>query len=296
MSEVGNVPVPKMKMSIDEYRAKFCEGKLLGRGNFGAVFETVDKKKRGYAVKRVMRDRKGLEMYELGILSELIGCPYITRVWWYVVEDPVDGMFLLVMDLCTCNLSEYAKNNQMSKLNTYRIFLGVARGLSFIHDKNIVHRDMKPANVLLLIKHGNIFVKICDFGGSVKKGEPLFDRVGTTFYLAPEIIKGKGYDEKVDIWSFAVTMHVVSVGGDKLFQVTALPSQPTLRYIQLVEKIISFRYPLDREGDLVKDPAHSDALEVLFPVMQLALNDNPLDRPSAPELAVLLSEMREKTQ
>ena len=89
--------------------------------------------------------------------------------------------------------------------------------LNYMHKQNIVHRDMKPENVLLESKDpGNWHVKITDFGFS-KCYDPmeggLQETLGSPLYMAPEIVKKLPYDYKVDIWSLGVMIYIILSGN-----------------------------------------------------------------------------------
>jgi NIMA (never in mitosis gene a)-related kinase 1/4/5 len=73
-----------------------------------------------------------------------------------------------------------------------------------IHDKKIIHRDIKSQNVFLT-KSG--LAKIGDFGVSTQTNTCANTIVGTPFYLSPEIINGAKYDSKTDIWSLGVLLY-----------------------------------------------------------------------------------------
>lgn len=88
----------------------------------------------------------------------------------------------------------------------------MAAGLSYLHSREIVHLDIKPSN-LLFDEYNRL--KIADFGLSqnVKYGEKIEKFHGTTFYMAPEIIKKKKFDPyKANSWSFGVTLYQLAAG------------------------------------------------------------------------------------
>ena len=82
-----------------------------------------------------------------------------------------------------------------------------ALALGFLHKNNLIYRDLKPENILL-DKEGH--VKLTDFGLSKvllsKRNARAYTICGTPQYIAPEIIKSKGYDKTVDWWSLGVLM------------------------------------------------------------------------------------------
>uniref|UniRef100_A0A674C2H9 Serine/threonine-protein kinase n=1 Tax=Salmo trutta TaxID=8032 RepID=A0A674C2H9_SALTR len=82
--------------------------------------------------------------------------------------------------------------------------------LRHLHFKNIVHCDLKPENVLLASAEPFPQVKLCDFGFARIIGEKSFRRsvVGTPAYLAPEVLRSKGYNRSLDMWSVGVIVYV----------------------------------------------------------------------------------------
>lgn len=110
-------------------------------------------------------------------------------------------------------LTYVKKRNKLSENVAKYIFRQIILSLEFTHQQNIIHRDIKLDNILLDI-HGNI--KICDFGVSkyIKtKKEIMYDQCGTPAYIAPEILKGQGYEgQPVDIWSSGVVLYAMLSG------------------------------------------------------------------------------------
>jgi serine/threonine protein kinase len=113
---------------------------------------------------------------------------------------------VIEMEFCTSSLSNVIK--QISKpfhvAQTKKMIRSIALGLKYLHDHDIIHRDIKPGNIFI---DENCIVKLGDFGSSriitnYNNGN-LTPLVGTKWYKAPEIIFGnKIYDKTADIWSF----------------------------------------------------------------------------------------------
>uniref|UniRef100_A0A8C1Z568 protein kinase C n=1 Tax=Cyprinus carpio TaxID=7962 RepID=A0A8C1Z568_CYPCA len=99
---------------------------------------------------------------------------------------------------------------QESQLRNEVAILQILIALRHLHFKNIVHCDLKPENVLLASADSFPQVKLCDFGFARIIGEKSFRRsvVGTPAYLAPEVLRNKGYNRSLDMWSVGVIVYV----------------------------------------------------------------------------------------
>uniref|UniRef100_A0A8B9GIR2 Serine/threonine-protein kinase n=1 Tax=Amazona collaria TaxID=241587 RepID=A0A8B9GIR2_9PSIT len=99
---------------------------------------------------------------------------------------------------------------QESQLRNEVAILQILVALRNLHFKNIVHCDLKPENVLLASAEPFPQVKLCDFGFARIIGEKSFRRsvVGTPAYLAPEVLRSKGYNRSLDMWSVGVIVYV----------------------------------------------------------------------------------------
>jgi serine/threonine protein kinase len=127
------------------------------------------------------------------------------------------------------------------------ILFGVAVGVRTLHDRRVMHRDLKPGNVLL---DGNHEPKLSDFGCSKTAPvgatqENTADGIGTASYLAPEVINGEPHDFGVDVFSFGMTMYAVLAGRDPF---------PGLQPFPVMRRIVDGKrpdFPADTPAPLV---------------------------------------------
>ena len=137
----------------------------------------------------------------------------------YIVSEFLQGgdMFFH-MHHSTINLTE-------STVKFYIIELILA--LEFLHENNVIYRDLKPENILMDTE-GHI--KISDFGLSKKLENPkdkAYTLCGTLQYLAPEILKNKGYDKSVDFWSLGCIYYEM-LTGKKPFNIQGNKINPNI--------------------------------------------------------------------
>jgi len=100
--------------------------------------------------------------------------------------------------------------------------------LNYFHQLNIVHRDLKLANIMLYSSDlENLELKIADFGFATffDPAEGLDFQLGSPFFMAPEVLNGQMYSEKIDVWSVGIITHVLLTGekpfgGDTISQIT----------------------------------------------------------------------------
>jgi len=195
------------------YRA----GKMLGRGAFGKVNLGMHKLTRKLvAIKSINKEylseekQRNKVMHEVGILLRL---RHESVVKLYETFE-TGRHIMLVMELCAGGdlLNFVRKRKKLTEETAKILFKQIIDGLGYIHSKQIIHRDIKLDNILL---DGKGLVKIADFGVSklVQKGETMREHSGTPAYIAPEIIKDKGYKGfKADLWSAGVVLFALLYG------------------------------------------------------------------------------------
>jgi len=155
-------------------------------------------------------DRMRYEIETLKICQH----PNIMRL--FDIFENSDYIYLVLEYLSGGNLFEYLKEKGyiIPESTACRYIYSIAKALQYMHTYGIVHRDIKPDNVVLVSSTDKSDVKIVDFGLSkiFGPGELSDDSVGTLVYAAPEILLGKKYDNKVDIWSLGIVTYFLLVG------------------------------------------------------------------------------------
>lgn len=123
---------------------------------------------------------------------------------------PARACCVVVEFLSGGTLKKYLIKNRKKKLtykNVIQLALDLSRGLSYLHSRKIVHRDVKTENMLL--DYPNRTLKIADFGvARVEAQNPkdMTGETGTLGYMAPEVLDGKPYNRKCDVYSFGICL------------------------------------------------------------------------------------------
>uniref|UniRef100_A0A8C9WU44 Serine/threonine-protein kinase n=1 Tax=Scleropages formosus TaxID=113540 RepID=A0A8C9WU44_SCLFO len=188
---------------------------VLGSGQFGIVYGGKHRKTgRDVAIKVIDKMRFPTKQEsqlrnEVAILQNLhhpgivnLECMFETPERVFVVMEKLHG------DMLEMILS--SEKSKLPERITKFLVTQILVALRHLHFKNIVHCDLKPENVLLASAEPFPQVKLCDFGFARIIGEKSFRRsvVGTPAYLAPEVLRSKGYNRSLDMWSVGVIVYV----------------------------------------------------------------------------------------
>jgi len=231
---------------------------LVGQGCFGKVYkgrrrhsgQIVAMKfisKRG----KPEKDQQQLRL-EIGILQRLEHDNIIRLLDWF--ETNTD--FVVVTQFANGELFEiFQDDKRLPEAEVSNIARQLVKALNYLHSQKVIHRDMKPQNVLI---GSNGTVKLCDFGFARAMSSDttvLTSIKGTPLYMAPELVQERPYDGSVDLWSLGVICYELFVGQppfytNSLVSLVRLIVQKPVRYPESMTE--TFRSFL--QGLLQKDP------------------------------------------
>ena len=205
---------------FDKYEMK----QLIGHGGYSRVFEVIEhksidgsekKSEQKYALKII--DRQFIQdqshsqqplLNEYNILRKLnhrnvihLHDVFLTHSFFYLVFELIEGGDLYKL---------ITNKGQLNELECRNIIKQMLHGLQYLHQNNIIHRDLKLENILLT-RSGE--VKITDFGLSKNLAKDIArTQCGTAIYASPEVLKGQRQTEKSDVWSVGVILYTLAGG------------------------------------------------------------------------------------
>ena len=193
----------------------------IGQGASGRVFEGVDRVHGDHVAIKILRsdlddDAQLVQRFvnERRTLTEL-DHPRIIAVRDLIVDQ---GMLGIVMELATGPTlgAQLAASGPMAPAAALAVVRQVAEALSYAHGRGVVHRDIKPDNIILTNLDGadDPEVKVADFGIAKILGESstATHLVGTAHYLAPELVRGNVLSPSVDVYALGVTLYQMVSG------------------------------------------------------------------------------------
>lgn len=189
----------------------------LSEGAMGTVYRAQDVASPGVvAVKMVKPSDQDAILANRRFLREAeairkIDHPNVVRLFEVVRRGDVN--FLVMEYVKGCSLRTLLRRERLATAEVVRILCEVTDGLRAAHERGVIHRDVKPENIIVT-ETG--LCKLLDFGvarlGSASTGVGNRRIVGTLPYIAPEQLTGKTVDERVDIYSVGVLLFEMLVG------------------------------------------------------------------------------------
>jgi len=194
------------------------EKKKLGSGAFGSVTKV---KNRATGLVRAMKNIRKPMVKNIEVIWKEVAFmrrldhPNIIKV--YDTFEDARSVYL-IMEIATGGelFDRIISDGAFVERQAATVMQHILRGLFYMHSKKICHRDLKPENFLLTSKEpvDKTGLKIIDFGIAhdfPEPGETLKSRVGSSYYVAPEVLQAK-YNESADMWSYGVITYLVLSG------------------------------------------------------------------------------------
>ena len=186
--------------------------KRIGEGAEATVFEaTKDGSTESIALKRFKKDKRMKDEIPKEVeIARLLHHPNCLAV--YDAFKSQAGDYYVSMPIARFGALNSSHRPELTIMEGVRFLVQMGSALAHMHSNNIVHRDIKPQNVLIF----DFGYSLCDFSVSTKLQKPdedLSGEIGTSFFMAPQVANQENYKPKpADMWSLGVTIYVLLYG------------------------------------------------------------------------------------
>ncbi|BBN12355.1 hypothetical protein MPTK1_5g19420 [Marchantia polymorpha subsp. ruderalis] len=232
-------------------KEKYHKVEKVGEGRFGVVYKALNTRtKELVAMKRIRGEmlpaKSGMPSFVMRELSALQGLKHSNVVPLYDVFYRENQLYL-IFEYMDCDLAGYMKThfNYLTPLEIKLFMYQILLGISYCHQHNVMHRDLKPQN--LLIDKSTLKLKIADFGLSRHYHFPankntlkaFSHEVVSLWYRPPEILLGTtDYSTRIDIWSAGCIFAEMALG------------RPLFQAMSEIEQIMKIFYIMGTPNEL----------------------------------------------
>lgn len=283
--EIGNVVA-------ERYEVK----DFVGEGGMQYVYHAFDKiLQRDVALKTPKVESAEKRFHRSAVVSAMVNHPNVAKTLDYFEEE--DGRDYLVeelilgLDLDKAILSE---SKFLDPFLASKLLHHLSKGLSASHHAGVIHRDLKPTNIMVTGGFQLSSIKITDFGIAKMAGDEIADAaeggedtistsktaVGALPYMAPEAINTpRDVSIKVDIWSLGAMMYELLTGN-----------KPFGTGLKAVHSIIEAKIP-EYPNFITKNPQFGGLSNELIEIVNSCLQKLPDDRPTADKLVAMCGDL-----
>eukprot|EP00049_Salpingoeca_infusionum_P008270 m.134881 g.134881 ORF g.134881 m.134881 type:complete len:495 (+) comp13966_c0_seq3:609-2093(+) len=199
----------------DRYRVE----QIMGKGSFGQVVKATDLTDNSPCAVKIIKNKAAffkqaqVEIQLLQMLNRADPEDQFSIVR-YFRNFTYRNHLCLVFELLASDLYELIRRTHHKgvSLRLVRKFsIQILRAVDFLAKNKIIHCDLKPENILLE-DHKRSAIKVVDFGSSCTVGKTVYHYIQSRFYRSPEVMLGRKYDEKIDMWSVGCIMVELLMG------------------------------------------------------------------------------------
>lgn len=177
----------------------------IGKGGFGSVYKG-EYFGTPVAIKRIVEEDPDGLLYLEREVNVLKGMRHPNIVQFIGISLHESGLHICTEYVKNGNLRTFLKDHSVEMPWTLRVLIAhdVACAMAYLHSRNVIHRDLKSKNLLV---GDNWKIKVCDFGfaRTAAANRPM-TLCGTDDWMAPEVILGLQYDNKIDVFSYGVVL------------------------------------------------------------------------------------------
>ncbi|OMJ70422.1 hypothetical protein SteCoe_31606 [Stentor coeruleus] len=234
---------------------------VIGTGSFGTVYKAYDKSGKIYAIKMIQISNSSLESHieqEISVMRSLMH----KNIIQFINSYKHGNKYNIVLEYCEGgDLENYLQSSETLPLSIIKKWAkSIITACAYLQDKNIMHRDIKLANLYLTDKNpAKADIKIGDFGFSRFLNNNLaYSKIGTPLYMAPEIFESADYTFKADVWSLGCVLYEM---------ITKVPLFPCYSLQDLFNK--------HRENLNFPDDFDEDARALIFDMVKYDFQERP---------------------